>query len=221
MCTGAELIGLIGAGVSTAGGLVTANEQNKNAQRQAQARNDELKKTLLKNDPLAEKSRDAFEDRLNKTQADEFAQQQHEATDTRQDELATAADEAPQAAQEVSLSGSAPTVVKSDLARRMGDAMKASKQQAQSLGKLGGYGDTWLGQGIMDTEAGRDIAQNANFAGGNLAILPYKQDIAESRAYKPISPLGGLMQGLGSMASSYGGSKAAGVPKKQYTSGYI
>jgi len=219
MCTGAEIIGLIGAGASAAGGLVQSNEAQKNAERQAEARNNELKRTLLKNDSLAQDSRSAFNDRVQNSQADDMAVQQKEATDNRQQTLDAAVESAPPTATQVALSGDAPTVVKSDLASRMKTAMDAGKKQAQSLGKLGGYGDSWLNQGFKDLEAGRSIAQDANFAAGNSAILPYQQDIAEQRATKPISPLGGLLQGFGSMASSYGGSKAgAPVPKKSYTS---
>lgn len=219
MCTGLEIAGLLGAGLSAAGTMVQQREAQKNAQRQAEARNNELKRTLAKNDQLAQDSRDKFNERQQQVGDDEVANQQQEATDKRTDALETAVAETPQVEGTVAISGSAPSVVKSELAKRMGAAVGESKKQAQTLGKLGGYGDTWLNQGFMDQEAGRGIATDANFAAGNMAILPYQQDIAEMRATKPISPLGGLLQGFGSMASSYGGQ--AGVPKKSYKSSWM
>lgn len=223
MCTGLEIAGLVGGLASTAGGLVTANEQQKNAERQAEARNNELKRTLLKNDDLAKQSRETFNERAEKLKGDQMAEDQQAATEKRTDTLEQAVEQTPVSPDDVSLSGSAPTVVKSELAKRMGDALAGSKAQAQAQAKLGGYGDSWMNQGFADVEAGRDLNQQANFASGNMSILPYQQDIAEMRATKPISPIGGLMQGLGGMLTSFGGSGGL-TPKKRYTSpvgGYI
>jgi len=223
MCTGMELALLAGGTALSAGGAyMQQQEAEENAQRQAEARNNELRRTLAKNDALAKQSRDTFNERQQKTTAEEMQKSQAEQTDKRQDTLETAVEETPPAAAEVSLSGSAPSVVKSALAKSVGAAMQGSKDQASRQGALAGFGDTWLDQGFRDVEAGRGIAQDANFASGNMAILPYQQDFAEMRATKPISPLGGLMQGFGGMMSSYGGSGGA-IKKKQYTSptGYI
>src|SRR5690606_23846001 len=166
MCTGLEIAGLLGAGLSAAGTMVQQREAQKNAQRQAEARNNELKRTLAKNDQLAQDSRDKFNERQQQVGDDEVANQQQEATDKRTDALENAVAETPQVEGTVAISGSAPSVVKSELAKRMGNAMGESKKQAQTLGKLGGYGDTWLNQGFMDQEAGRGIATDANFAAG-------------------------------------------------------
>lgn len=213
MCTGMEIAALVGSGMSAVGGMIQQKEAEKNAQRMAEARNERMRSTLTKNDALAKQSRDTFNERAQKINKDQMEQSQDEATQNRQQDLEAAVDNTPSPVDSVSISGSAPTVVKSELAKRMGAAMSQSKQAAQRLGKLGGYGDTWLDQGFKDVEAGRSIAGDANFASGNMAILPYQQDIAEMRASKPISPIGGLLQGFGSMLGSYGG----GMPKKPMT----
>ena len=186
----------------------------------AEARNERLNNTLMKNDALAKQSRDTFNERAQKITQDQMQQTQQEATDTRQQDLEAAVAETPSPAEDVALSGSAPKVVQSELAKRMGEALDKSKDQAKKLGKLGGYGDSWLEQGFNDVNAGRNIAQDANFASGNMAIMPYQQDIAEMRASKPISPIGGLLQGFGSMMGSYAGGGGS-VPKKSYTSSYF
>lgn len=215
MCTGLEILGAAGAAASAIGTMIQQQQANANQVRMAEARNNELKRTLIKNDALAQQSRDTFNERTQKINAEEMAADQDQATQTREDAMTAAVDSAPQPAAEVALSGSAPAVVKSELAKRMSDAITSTKQSAARQAKLAGYGDSWLNQGFKDVEAGRDIAQDANFASGNMALLPYQQDIAEMRAYKPISPLGGLLQGFGSMVSSYAGSGGGGVPKKQ------
>lgn len=213
MCTGLEIAAMIGGPLlSAAGGAITASEQNKNAQRMAEARNERLRAALTKNDALAEKSRATFNERAAKTNQQQMDQELQTSQDARTQELQQSVDQTPSPAANVSLAGDAPKVVQSEFAKRIGDAMNESKAKAGRLGDLAGYGDMWANQGFADNEANRNIAQDANFAAGNWAILPYQQDIAETRAYKPISPLGGLLQGLGGMASSYGGGGM--VPKK-------
>jgi hypothetical protein len=211
-----ELIGAIAsAGLSAAGQMITANEARENAERMAAARNEKLSVAMKKNDDLAAKSRAEFDARQKNATADAIEQDRADKTQQREEQLTQAVDAAPGSV-EPSLSGSAPTVIKSDLAKRMAAAMGDAKESAKAQAKLGGYGDAWLGQGFQDVQAGRNIGTNANFASGNMAILPYQQDIAEQRAYKPISPIGGLLSGFGSMLGSYSGGGA--VPKRTYAS---
>lgn len=219
MCTGIEIaLALGGAALSAGGAYMQQNEAEANARRQAEARNERLNITLKKNDQLADDSREAFDARAKQVQEQEMQQGQQKATDERQATLDQAVETSPAAdTGEIPLAGSAPAVVKSELAKRIGEAIKGSKDSAARQAKLSGYGDSWLDQGFQDVETGRNLAQNANFAGGNMAIMPYQQDIAEMRAYKPISPMGGLLQGFGSAVSSFGGSGGM-VKKKSYTS---
>lgn len=220
MCTGVELIGLLGAGLGTAGQMITAREQQKNAERQAAARNQKLDVAMQKNDALADQSRAEFDARQQKATAENIEQDRADKTAQREEQLTAAVNSTPAPTDSVSLAGSAPTVVKSELAKKMASAMSSATDSAKAQAKLGGYGDAWLGQGFQDVAAGRNISKDANFAAGNMAILPFQQDIAEQRAYKPISPIGGLLSGFGSMMASYGGSGGA-VPKKSYTSPYL
>lgn len=215
MCTGMEIAGLlIGPALSSVGSMIQASEQEANNRRMAEARNERLRNTMAQNDRLAEQSRAEFDARQRQSTTESIEGDRAQKTAERSDTLEQAVQEAPKESAGVSLSGSAPTVVKSELAKRMAAAMGQATDSAKAQAKLGGYGDTWLNQGFQDVTAGRNIGQNANFASGNLAILPYQQDIAEMRAYKPISPIGGLLQGFGSMLGSYGG----GMPKKSYKS---
>jgi hypothetical protein len=216
MCTGMEIAGLlIGPALSSVGSMIQASEQEANNRRMAEARNERLRNTMTKNDRLAEQSRAEFDARQRQSTTESIEGDRAQKTAERSDTLEQAVQEAPKESAGVSLSGSAPTIVKSELAKRMAAAMGQATDSAKAQAKLGGYGDTWLNQGFQDVTAGRNIGQNANFASGNLAILPHQQDIAEMRAYKPISPIGGLLQGFGSVLGSYGG---GGMPKKSYKS---
>lgn len=224
MCTGLEVIlPLLSAGLSAAGGMITAKEQQRQVERQAEARNKELNRTLIKNDALAEDSRSTFRNRIAQSDPNQNAKDQKAAEKERAGDQTQAIDAATQGATEnVPLSGAAPTVVKTELAKRIGDALDVSKSQAKAQAKLGSYGDTWLNQGFQDQNAGRNLAVSTDFANGNMALLPYAQDFAEVKATKPISPLGGLLQGFGSMMGSFGGaSGGSALPKKQYTSPWI
>lgn len=217
MCTGLEALipALISGGLSAAGGAITANEQQKNAERQAQARNDELKRTLVKNDALANQSRDTFDARQKLVQPAEADKSKLQAEQARTADANKAVDTALK--DSIPLSGSAPQVIQSDLAKKMGEVLAGSKKQAAAQSKLSGYGDMWLDQGFADQNAGRNLSVDSNFANGNMALLPYQQDFAETRAYKPISPLGGLLQGFGGAIGSMGGGGGL-TPKKSYTS---
>jgi hypothetical protein len=127
---------------------------------------------------------------------------QEDATAARTDTLTASVQEAPE---QMSLSGSAPQVVQSELAKRMMGAVDKGKAEAQQLGKVGGYGDTWFNEGVSNVATGRNLGVNQNFASGNMALLPYGQDLAEQAAYKPISPFGSILSGLGSAFGSASG----------------
>lgn len=227
MCFGLEatwLAPVLASGMGVAGQMIQQNEMQEQAEAQAEARNEELRRTLLKNDALAQEGRDTFAQRLAEGSKDSVDAQRDKAGKTRETDLK----EAVEATQDMkgqegaAISGSAPDIVGSDLAARMKDVLKEGKEQAKSLSKLGSYGDSWLDQGFIDTQAGRDIGVTTNKAAGNSAILPYAQDFAEYKATEPISPLGSLLSGFGSMYGSYAGSQVnPTVPRKTYTTPFI
>jgi hypothetical protein len=194
---------IIPALLGGAGQFMTAKAQQDQAEDQAAARNRELMKTLEKNDAIAAQSREVFDKRRGEIQPDQMGQAQEEATASRTGVLEQAVAAAPPG--EVPLSGSAPDVVQSEVAKKMQTAVSQGKDQARALGKAGGYGDTWFGQGIANQETGRNLDVNNNFASGNMAILPYLQDFAEIEATKPISPIGGVLSGFGGALGSFMG----------------
>ncbi len=205
MCYGAEaawLVPLLGSLASVAGTVITTNEQRANAERQAKARNDKLQQVMSRNDQLAEKSQETFQNRMTDVQPEQAQNDQQAAESERAQALDTAVD---RSAPTIPLAGNAPAVVKSEIAKKMADVFAGGRAEAGRLAKLGARGDSWFNSGLQDTAAARDIGVQSNAAAGNLGILPHLQDFAETRAYKPISPWGAILSGIGSMAGSYGG----------------
>jgi hypothetical protein len=203
MSLGAIAPALIGGLLSVGGQAMTISSQNKQAEEAAQARNQVLQQTLKKNDAIAADSRNLFNERRAEVEPEPMAEAQEEATADRTATLDASVQAAPE---EMSgLSGSAPQVVQSELAKRMMGAVEKGKTEAQQLGKVGGYGDTWFNQGIANVDTSRNLGVNQNFASGNMALLPYGQDLAEQAAYKPISPFGSILSGLGSAFGSASG----------------
>lgn len=205
MCFEVILPMLAGGVMSAVGGGMTQDAQEGQAEAQAKARNRVLSRVLKRNDGLARDSRRIFDKNVDKYSDERFAKRQDAVTENRIEPLVDAVDEA--APEEIPLSGSAPDVVKSELAQTLLDAMNYGKKQATQLGEVGGYGDAWLRKGITTSKAANRIGMKQNFAGGNLSLLPFQQDMAEVRSVKPISPLGGILQGLGHAVGgmSFGG----------------
>ena len=196
MCLpGAAAGGLLGGLLQGIGGMVTANEDQKNADRIARARNQRLQAALKRNDEYARVARERFDSRTDGQAADPEGDLNAAKTGT--GEAIAANIETPDYEAGAPISGSAPPIVRSALAKKMLDTFQQSTTQAKALGALGGYSNYWFDQGVDTTGAGRDIGIQNDFSRGNMAILPYEQDFAEVQANKPRSGLGGLLSGLG------------------------
>ncbi len=196
---------LLGAVLSGVGSMITASEQEANAKRQAKARNDKMELTLGRNDQIAQHSKETLDRRLGKITPDAVAKDQKGQTAQRTAQVQAQVADPNASAGAIPLAGDAPDVVKSALATKMLDVFKQGKSRAQALGTLGGYGDQWMDQGFANAGMGRNQSIDNNFMQGNLSILPAQQDVAERNAYKPISPIGGILSGLGGMFSGGGG----------------
>ena len=209
MCVGLSAPAIIGGLLSAGGTVLNMIQQQNQAADIARARNEQLFATMDKNDRIAEEARELFNKRREGYDAEQFAQAEQKAEDTRSAPLV----EAVRGATGVSAptTGDAPDVVKTTLATKMRETMEAGKEEARRLGRLGGFGDTWFGQGLDNAATGRDIGVQNDFASGNLAILPYLQDFAEIEATRPMSPFGSIIQGVGAALGqgAFGGSAAA------------
>jgi hypothetical protein len=220
MCTGLEIAAIasvLGSAAAAGGTYMSQQEASQNAQRAADARNRELQATLARTKKLGEESRNIYKQREQEI-APEAAQQSHEdATASRTATLEGAIpDSAPEA---VPLSGSAPTVVKSEIAQKLLDATGEAKTQARALGKIGGYGDMWFNEGLSSNNADRRLSVPQNFIQNEMALLPFSQDFAEYGAYRPSSGVGEIMAGVGNVVASAGGAYGGKVAGKAPVAG--
>lgn len=219
MCTGLEIAALLGSAVLSAGGTAYAqNEASSNAAAEAAARNRELNLTLDRNDKLADEARKTYDTREEEIQPKNLRKDQAEATADRTQTLESAV--APAEPGSIALSGSAPEVVRTEIAKRMGGTMREGIDSAKRLGKLGGYTDSLFNQDVANNAAGRDIGVTQNAVAGNMALLPYAQDFAGYQARKPSSGIGEVVaaggQALGAAAGS--GALAPGGRTASYLS---
>lgn len=218
MCTGLEIAALVasaataaaGAGVSASGARKSQDEATINNARIAQARNDELRKTLALNDKISAESRNAYKGVEDTLPDMPVKQDQLTAERTGQLEAAIPSEDASR----IPLSGSAPSVVRSEAAKEMLDATDKAKQTAKALGKVGGYGDLFFDQGLNTQAAGRDVNEYQNFISGNMSLLPYLQDFAGYGAYRPSSGVGEVFQAAGNVLGAAAPSVGGAVQKR-------
>jgi hypothetical protein len=194
---------------SVTGAGIQSREAIDNANRIAKARNARLEQMRTENQKFNDQSREIFNQRVADIDGGVNANlgvAQAETTAGIQGNLPAPETEAP-------VDGNAPQVVKSDFAKKMADTFRQSTERAKAQGKLQGYSGYFAKQGTDDEAARRGIGVNANFAAGNMGILPHIQDLAEVQAFRSSSGLGEAMQALGQVAGGYAGTRVpAGKP---------
>lgn len=199
MCTGIEIASLVLGGLSTVGQMAQNRAAQKNAERQAAARNRVLGNFLEKNDQLAQEARARFEDRLGqegdaRTQTDDLATKREETTTDLIDRASAAAP--------IPLGGNVPKVVANEAAAAQGEASERSRRNAENLAATRSFGDLIFNKGLATEAAGRDIGQINSFAQANARLLPSQQDLAQHRA---ASKGDGLLGLFGDVAGAAGG----------------
>lgn len=196
------------AALSAGGQMIASNEANRNAQAQANARMQALREHQAKQRAFAEDNYKIIDQRLGEDYAGDAQDQRlKEATDERTDSILSNVPEA--ATTDIAISGTAPDIVKSEIAGRMANAFKSATDRARTLGQLGGYGDQWFNNNVGILGDSRKIDTTNSFARQEAALLPSYQSLAEYQAYKPGSGLGQAMYGLGQIGASAAGAGLA------------
>jgi hypothetical protein len=196
-------VAAIGTGLSVGGGIISRNSALKNAGAQAAARNAVLADNIQKQQGFYDTNKGVFDTNIGGYSAP--AQQQQ--LQTAQDARATANtgnQVAPDTAGVPMAAGASPAA-KSDLAKRMLTTFNLATDRAKNMGRLGGYGDTWLQNELRNRQADRDIGVTNTFAEGRKSLLGPEQDMAAAAAYKPPSIWGPILSGAGSIMSGAGG----------------
>lgn len=111
----------------------------------------------------------------------------------------------------VTVSGSAPPVVRGEIAKRMLAAFQSATDRAKAMGNLSGYGDQWFQNNADIADSARRIGTLNNFARGNAGILQSQQDLAQLGATKAPSIWGPILSGAGSLAMSIGAGGMGGM----------
>jgi hypothetical protein len=210
-----------GTAMNIGGGIISRNSALSNAQRQAQARNAVLADNIAKEQGFYDANKGVWDTNIGAYAPAAQATQLQTAQDTR-GAANTGNQIAPDANSfQLTADPNASPAVKSELAKRMLSTFTAATERAKNMGKLSGYGDTWLQNELRNRQADRDIGVTNTFAEGRKALLGPEQDMAAAAAYKPPSIWGPILQGTGSILSSYGGSKMGGnvAPSSGWDSG--
>lgn len=198
------------AALSAGGQMIASNEANRNAQAQANARMQALREHQAKQRQFADDNYKVMDARLAEDYSGDAAKNQlDEATEARTE---TIMNNMPEATTDVAISGTAPDIVKTEIAGRMADAFKSATDKARTLGQLGGYGDQWFNNNIGLMDSSRKIDTTNSFARQEAALLPSYQSLAEYQAFKPSSGVGQIMYGLGQIGASAAGAGAFKKP---------
>jgi hypothetical protein len=201
-------MGIMAAGqlAQAGGGILNAREANKDATRQAMARNRVLQEQNAKLKVFRDQNYQKFDANQAGYTPEAQAAAQGKITAGRQaDSNAQIADAQGRVnAAPTGIAASAPNPVTADLAARTGSEVGRATSMANAHGQVSGYGDTWS----QNEESNKDLARNIdltnNYARGTNALTGPLQDFAQTAAHKAPSGVGTLISGLGSLASAYG-----------------
>jgi hypothetical protein len=191
---------------SVGGNAISSHEAEQNMKAQQAARNQVLDQFLKKQRDYQDQNTAAFNKQTDSMSADQNAQSQTEAIDNRNAAIERSTGSEPTSASAIPLSGSAPSVVKQEIAKRVGDAFTAATDNVKKQAKAASYGDVFQKNNIGIQEAGNNIGTTNSFARDDAALLPARQDLASAAAYKAPSGWGSVLSGLGTVGSLAAGS---------------
>ena len=101
-------------------------------------------------------------------------------------------------------SGSAPSVVNTEIARKVNDAMKSGKKTAQQLAKLGAWNDQQFNNQIFMGHQGGKLGEIGTTAGRSAQLLPLEQQTAANNAFQHPNMFGDLLKVAGTGGAMYG-----------------
>lgn len=207
MCTGAEIALVAGAAASAGGSYINSQNESKNAQAKINARN-AASAQEQERQKIFQANNDAT---LNTTLGDLSKDKQDQSFgDLVANRTQAYADNAPPAADFANISDTTPSVVKTDLAKKVADGMAKSKASAQALAKVGGTTDLFQNNGLDINQAANDIGTQNNLARGSLNTNLAEQTAAANNAGNKRSTFGDLLSAAGA-AATIGGGAAGGL----------
>lgn len=191
------------AALSAGGAAITRSEQDANANSIASARNGVLQQYLDRQRKLGQEGRGYFDKRMEDyapgKQGEALDKAQTERTDSILKDVSAPNTDA------IPLTGSTPQVVKGEIAKRMLTTFQQATDRAKAAGKVGGYGDTWLGNNFGVADTARRVGTVNNFSQNEAALLPNEQQFAEIAARKQPSMWGPILSAGGNMLAAGAG----------------
>jgi hypothetical protein len=211
MCTGLEIAALAASAAATVGGgMYNARQAEKAQANEVAARNHALALEQQRQQKYQQEQDVNRTNLLKQTEQPAQEKRQAENEAQRTQEITAALPEG--TAGDIPLQGSAPEVVKSELAKRMLEAHQGSTERAKSQARLSAFGDSWLQNGFDANDVARKVDTVNNFSRGQAALLPASSQMYASMSQKPPSQLGNIMQGLGGVgAMAVGSGKLGGA----------
>ena len=172
-------LGLLGTGISAIGGLNAAGSASRNAAARNAARNGVLQEQLVRQRAYRDQNYKDFDQTMSGYSQPAQGQRLQENTDNRSNAQLAAINSVASGANDVPVSSSAPSVVSSEYAKRIGDALAVSMSRAKAGAALGGYGDQWNFNSLDNQRLGQKLDTTNNFARGQAALTSPLQDLAE------------------------------------------
>lgn len=203
------------AALAAGGAAVTSHENRKNAEGIAAARSRVLKDSIGRQRKYGEEARGYFDKRMEDYAPDAQPQTLDKAQTERTDSILKNVS-SPATAGDIPLSGSTPQVVKGEIAKRMLTTFQQATDRAKAAGKVGGYGDNWLGNNFGVADTARRIGMVNNFSTNDAALLPAEQDFAQISATRQPSIWGPILSAGGNVMAGAAGRRAAPVPASPY-----
>ncbi len=199
---GLETALLVGSmALSGAGAMMNSRAQQRNVDAAARARTFAMDQEMAKQKKFQEEAAAAFGDVQDRFDPKEQKQAQDTETAQRTDQLVSNIDRGPQAGAEAPISGNAPQVVQSSIAKAMADSVARSKGDAQRLGALLGSNGAMTGNKFALQGGARNLATINDFSQFSSSLFPTRLESATAMSQKPISPIGDLFQTAGALGS--------------------
>lgn len=201
-------MGLMAGGqlLSTGGSIMNARESNKNATRQAMARNAVLREQNAKLAGFRDQNYAKFDaNQAGYTPGAQEAQRAAVTAARQADSGAQIADaKGKVAAAGTGAAASSTPAVGADYTSRLGTEMARVGGQANAQGAVSGFGDSWLKNEESNKDLARNIDLTNNYARGTANLTAPLQDFAQTAATKAPSGIGTLLSGAGGLMSMYG-----------------
>lgn len=212
MCTGLEVIALVGGLASAGGSLLQGNAARRQQQATINARNDALRETQAKNKRLQEEAGLKLQERFN--------QEAEDIPDTmaplqeRREEAANNIIGQSSAATPIPLGGNLPSVVADTAAGAQADTNTASRDRSRALAETRSFGDLVFDKNLKNQATARDLRQINGFVSANNQLLPIQQDLAAQSVAgtgRGMGTFGSILGALGGLGTSYAGSQSPRV----------